>query len=581
MGTGKVSISRLKDYKIKRLQDCRNIKLILQFCNLVILQFVLSISIFAQAEYVDANNPVYDFLNRMETLGLIEHYNPFEVPKSRGEIGSYLREIITNEQKLDKADQKILKDLKTEFEYEIYGMLKSSESLIGEGSYDLFNQNEKYLFFYDDPDKANIFINLITEGEFIYRSNTSLNINSSSSLGYYGGEIRGTLLNKFGFFLRGYQGQVFGNRQTVKLKKEIAYNYKYNLEPDAGYFDETSGYVSADFDLLKLKFGRDRLMIGHGIIKPLVADNSPMFDYLLLSLKYKFFTFSYFHGKLLGNSFSTFDSVTGEENIVEEKYIGYHRMAFDLSNGVSLGAGEVIIYGDRGIDFSYLNPFTFYKSVEHSNKDRDNSMLFFDVNIKPVKGLKVFGTLLIDDISFGKIGTGWYGNKTLYHTGIFSSNLYKIIPADLSFEYIRIEPYTLTHRLSRNSFTHDGYNIGSTLDPNSELFFSQINYRFNHRLSLEVSYGYTIHGANPLNSDASVNVNVGGNINFGHRVSDSESVKFLDGDIEYLRKFSALFLYEPFNQIFFKIRVSYLNNSLQNSVNQKETQAFFVVSVRI
>jgi hypothetical protein len=549
--------------------------------KIYLLFLLLPSFIFPQAEYVPAKDPVYDFLERMETLQLIKHYNPFELPKSRGDVGSYLKEVITNKQKLNIVDQKILEDLEIEFEYEINGTLKSSESLIEENSYSLFGQNEKYLFFYDEPNMANIFINLITQGEYIHRNNTFLDISSSTSLGYYGGEIRGTLLNKFGFFLRGYQGQVFGNRQTARLKKEVAYNYKYNLEPDEGYFDETSGYISADFDLLKLKFGRDRLIVGYGGIKPIIADNSPMFDYLSLTVKYKFFSFSYFHGKLIGNSFFTFDSVTGEENIVEEKYIGYHRIAFDLSNSVSLGAGEIIIYGDRGIDISYLNPFTFYKSVEHSNKDRDNSMLFFDANIKPVEGLKVFGTLLIDDISFGKIGTGWYGNKILYHTGIFSSNLYEIMPVDLSFEYIRIEPYTLTHRLSRNSFTHDGYNLGSTLDPNSELFFSQINYRFNHRLSFAVSYGYTVHGANSLNPDGSIKVNVGSNINFGHRVGDSESVKFLDGDIEYLRKFSALFLYEPFNQILFKIRLNYFNNSMQNSVRQQETQGFFVVSVRI
>jgi hypothetical protein len=546
----------------------------------VLLLFTIVPSILlAQAEYVDANNPVYDFLNRMETLQLIKNYNPFEIPKTRKEIGNFLKEVIAYGEQLDKVDQKILADLEIEFEYEIYGTLKSSASIIGENSYNLFNQNQRYLYFYNEPRKANLFINLITQGEFILRNNSSSNIKSSTSLGYYGGEIRGTFLNKFGFFIRGYQGQVFGNRQTAKLKKEVAYNY--NLEPDQGFFDETSGYMSADFDFLKLKLGRDRLKIGHGIIKPLLNDNPPMFDYLSLNLRYKFFSFSYFHGKILGNVLTQFDSTTGEDNIVTEKYVGYHRIAFDVSPRVSFGAGEIIIYGDRGIDLSYLNPFAFYKSVEHSNQDRDNSMLFFDLNIKPVNGLKAFGTLLIDDISFGKIGSGWYGNQTLIHTGIYSANLYKIVPVDLSLEYLRVEPYTFTHRLIRNNYTSFNYNLGSDLQPNSELFFTQINYRFNNRLSLTASYGYTIHGANPLNSDGSIKENVGGNIDLGHRVSDSESVKFLDGNKEYFRNFTASFLYEPFNEMFLMFKLIHLNNSLQNSVQQKETQMFLTLSVRI
>ena len=548
--------------------------------KILFLFFAIPSLLFAQAEYVSADNPVYDFLNRMETLQLIEHYNPFEIPKSRAEIGEFLREIITNVEKLDDADKKILEDLKVEFEYEIYGTLNSSERIIGEGSYNLFSQKEKYLFFYNDEERANLFINLISQGEIIYRNNSPLDINSSTSLGYYGGEIRGTLLKKFGFFLRGYQGQIFGNKETARLKKEVAYDFKYNLEPDEGYFDETSGYISADFDLLKLKFGRDRLMIGHGELKPLIADNSPMFDYLSLNIKYDFLNFSYFHGKLLGNSTFISDSVIGGTTVVDEKYIGYHRLSFNFSPSVSLSTGEIIIYGKRGLDLSYLNPFTFYKSVEHSNQDRDNSMLFFDLNIKPISGLKVFTTFLIDDISFGKIGSGWFGNQTLLHTGIFSSNLYSIFPVDINLEYIRVEPYTFTHRLPWNNFTHNGYNISGNLQPNSELFFSQVNYRFNQRLKCSASFWFTIHGANPLNDDGNIK-NIGGDINLGHRETDSETVEFLDGDTEYFRRFSFLIFYEPINQINFSLNINYLNNSLQNSVKYKETQMFFIIGARI
>jgi len=546
---------------------------------LLLFTFVPSI-LFAQAEYVSADNPVYNFLNRMETLQLIQNYNPFELPKTRGEIGDFLKEVIVNKEKLDNVDQKILTDLGTESEYEIYGTLKSSGSIIGENSYNLFNQDQRYLYFYDEPKKANLFINVIAEGESIFRNSSSQDINSSTTLGFIGGEIRGTFLNKFGFFMRGFQGKVFGNKETAKLRNDVKVNYKYNLEPDQGFFDETSGYMSADFDFLKLKLGRDRLKIGHGIVKPLLNDNPPMFDYLSLSLKYKFFSFSYFHGKILGNVLAQFDSISGGDNIVTEKYIGYHRIAFDISPCLSFGAGEIIIYGDRGIDLSYLNPFAFYKSVEHSNQDRDNSMLFFDLDTKPINGLKVFGTLLIDDVSFGKIGSGWYGNQTLIHTGIYSANLYKIVPIDLSLEYVRVEPYTFTHRLIRNNYTSFNYNLGSDLQPNSELFFTQINYRLNNRLSITASYAFTIHGANQLNSDGSTK-NVGGNIDLGHRVSDSESVKFLDGDKEYFRNFTASFLYEPFNEMFLIFKLIHLNNSLQNSVTQKETQMFLTLSVKI
>ncbi|RPI68718.1 MAG: hypothetical protein EHM47_14175, partial [Ignavibacteriales bacterium] len=185
----------------------------------ILLFLILTPSLlFAQSEYVSVDNPVYDFLERMDVLKIIEHYNSFEIPKSRGEIGNYIKEIIKHEQNLDNTDKNILKDLITEFEVEVlaetHDSLYLSQSLIGKGDYSFFSEKQKYLFYHFNPGKANIFINLLAEGEIIYRDNPNLNINSGTTLGAYGGEIRGTVLNKFGFFIRGYQGQVFGSRET-------------------------------------------------------------------------------------------------------------------------------------------------------------------------------------------------------------------------------------------------------------------------------------------------------------------------------------------------------------------------------
>jgi hypothetical protein len=548
--------------------------------NILLIVLSIPVLIFAQAEYVSADNPVYDFLYRMESLQIIENYNQFEIPKTRREIANHLKIVIENELNLDDIDKKILNDLKTEFGYDLFGTLDYSESIIGTEPYNLLGEQEKYLFYYEDPGAANLFINLFSEGELITRIPGEGKSNSTT-LGLIGGEIRGTFLEKFGFFLRGFQGQVFGSRETARLRKSINYNFKYNLEPGDGFFDETAGYMSADFNLIKLKLGRDRLNIGHGALKPLMSSNAPMFDYLSLNLKYKFLNFSYYHGKLIGNITQVSDTITGGSNIVTEKYWGYHRLAFDLSSSFSFGAGEIIIYGDRGIDLTYLNPFTFYKSIEHSNQDRDNSMLFFDINYKPVKGLKIFGTLLIDDIRFGEIGSGWWGNQTMLHAGIASFNLYKILPADIRFEYVRIEPYTFTHRFIRNSYTHNGFMPGLDLQPNSELFFTQINYRFNHRFNFSAGFQYGLHGANPIDESGNVTGNVGGDVSLGHRVFDPETAEFLDGDLEHLRRLIFDVSFEPVNQLFFLFRLMHLNESLQNSVKINETHLFLTLMVRI
>ncbi len=547
--------------------------------KLAVLLFLLSVAAFAQDDYVSVDNQVYNFLQRMEVLHIIKGYNSFEIPKPRKDIAGYIKQVIANQDKLDKIDKKILKDLEVEFEFDLYGTLKHQQSMIGGNGYNLFSQEGKYLYYYNEPHKANLFVNLLGQGQIIGENDFQNKSNLSTTVGVIGGQIRGTFLDHFGFSLTGTDGLVMGNKEVARLRTDIRDNFKYNLDTSAAFFDETSGYLTADYDMFRLKFGRDRMRIGYGPRRSIIDDNAPPFDFLSFDIHYKFFDFSYFHGKLLGDTEFQPDSINGGINYVHEKYIGYHRIGFDISDAVNFGVGEMIIYGDRGLDLSYLNPFAFYKSVEHANQDRDNSFLFFDFANKSIEGLKIYSTLLIDDMDFSKLGTGWYANETLFDLGIFSSNLYKIIPADLKLEFTTIDPYVHTHRTGNTNFTNNGYDLGSGLQPNSVLLLGEIDYRLNYRLSINARFQYIIHGANPVLPNGTI-INVGGDEALGHRTFDSNFARLLEGDLEYSRITSLLITYEPIKQYFVTLNLSYLNESLQNSVKINQLQSFFTVSVK-
>ncbi len=549
--------------------------------KLFLLIVFISVGVYAQDEYVRTDNSIYNFLSRMEALHIINDYNSFETPKTRREIAGYLKQVIENENELNSFDKKILKDYETEFEYELFGTLKNSQGIFNQNGYDVLSQKQKYLYMYSVPQKFNLFINFLAQGEFIGDNGSIPKLNSTAVPAYIGGEIRGDIDNKFGFDLWGINGNVFGNREAAFLRHDLQYNGKLNLSNDLNYFDETQGYLTANFDYVKFKFGRDRINIGYGPIKSLIGDQAPIFNYLAMDIKYKFFTFSYFHGELLGNETFASDTVTGGVAVYEQKYIGYHRIGFNLSDAVNFGIGEFIIYGDRPIDFSYLNPFALYTSQEHSNNNRDNALMFFDYNNKSIKGLKLYGTFLIDDINLSKITTaGWYGNKFLYNIGLDSYNLYNIVPMDLKFEYVRIDPYTYSHELKNDSFTNDGYSLGSSQEPNSELFFTQANYHINYRLTLNASFAYTIHGANILDKNGNVIKNVGGNILLGYRLQDSKIAKFLDGYREYLRSFQIGANYEPFYNITFNLQLRYVDNSLEVQ-NLKRLESYFTINAQL
>ena len=545
---------------------------------LIVLLF--SSVLFAQTEYVPVSNNVYTFLERMDALGIISGYNSFELPKTRHEIASFIKEVDFQKNKLDGVDHSILDDLKTEFEYDLYGTLNNSMSLFGKEGYNPFSQKEKYIYTRTDSGVGTLFINLTGEADGILKSDRIIDKTTSAKLGIIGGEIRGTVLNNYGFYISGSNGLLLGDKETSFLRKDLQYNFKLNEKPGSTFFDETAGYLTADFNLIKFKIGRDRLKIGYGYLGALIDDNSPPFDYIGMNINYGILSFSYFHAKIAGYPGNQPDSVTQGVNLVGEKYIGYHRIGFSPSKYTEFGVGEFIIYANRPIEFAYVNPFNFYKSAEHAGQDRDNSMLFFDISNRSIAGLKLYGYLLLDDIDFGKLFTGWYGNQTIWNFGLISSNLYKYLPLDIKAEYQRIEPYVFTHRLQYNNFTNLGYPLGTFTIPNSELFFTELTYRFNYRCSASLGFIYGIHGANPVNPDGSI-FNVGGDINLGHRSFDSETVHFLNGDLEYQRIVSASINYEPYKEINFILKINYLNQSLQNSVYQKEIQSFFTLEAKL
>lgn len=545
--------------------------------KIILLLSLFSTTLLAQTEYVLSDSRVYDFLERMETLHLINKYNSYEIPKTRNEIAKYLKEVIANQNKLDNVDKNILVDLEKEFELELFGTLKNSDKLITGDHFDFLSQKEKYLYFVrDTTNNINLFFNSAGHADGIMGNYLDPSKTIAADVMSYQFQIRGTFYSKFGFFWRGGDGVVFGQREAALFRSDLQHNFKYNTFDKPNSFDiTTAGYLTADFGLVKIKFGRDRMHIGYGALPVIMDDNSNIFDYLYLSAKYKSVEVSYFHGKLIGNTTSIFDSTLGSINTVTEKNIGYHRIGLNLSNDFNIGAGEIIIYNSRPVDFTYLNPFNIYKTAQNeASKDRDNSMIIFDFNNKSIVGLKIYGVFLIDDVELAQLGTDYWGNQFIYNFGFISDNLYKNIPLQFQFEYVRQDPYVFTHRLPNNNYTNNGYSIGTFMQPNSELFLTQFNYRFTSRLKLTANFSYYLHGANLLNPDGTVKKNVGGDINLGHRQFDPINAPFLDGDRETTRRFSAKLFYEPIKDVYFSGTLTYLNESLQNSVKNKRFETF-------
>jgi len=501
-----------------------------------LILFIFSANIFSQVENVPVSHSVYAFLKRMEVRGIIKNFDDASLPISRSEVANFLKEIYSKRDKLSTKEQGYLELLMIEFENELKSENFFETSILNDGfkfKDGIFSDKAKYLYAYRDSN-INFFADLLFNLDVRFAKNSRV------ALVEIGGRLRGTYARKFGFYIQSTDGQSFGSKELALEDLRLKQNYKFN-EQGSVNFDFTEAHIKYQTNHLSFQLGRELITQGYGFSgKLFVSQTSPVFDFLKIRFKYKGVSYDFIHSWLLGAKFIIPDTVAGNMTVVNSKYLATHRLNFNFWDKFNFGVWEGVIYTKRFPELAYLNPINFYKSAEHSLQDRDNTLLGFDFKSNIFKNFQIYGTVLIDDINFPTIGTGWYGNELGYQVGFYFADFVK--DADLIFEYTRIEPYVYSHKFNENNYTHNGFLLGHQIGPNSDDFFIKIVYLLSKRAILTIFGEKIRHGKNPV--AGSDTINVGGDFNLGHRIWDAEKVKFLDGIVENNFRFGFDLIWE-------------------------------------
>jgi len=495
-----------------------------------------------QVENVPVNNQVYEFLNRMGVRGILPLYSNAMVPLSRREIADFLIQASGKRDQLTPAERDFLQKFTREFAHEINPVEEDAAVLSRDGFQGVFSQKEKYLYTYSDSSLA-LSVELL--GSVEYRSaNGDTYGGRHVSLEEHGGRIRGTVKGRLGYFLQGTDGTIFGDKELALADPRLRGNWKLRSAGSTN-FDFTDAYLRADIGWFNIEFGRERFMVGTGYAdRLLLSDNAPEFDAIRIDAHYKSLRFVYIHGSLVDDS-STFSFT----RFVDNKYFALHRVQLSLFDRLNLGLSEMIVYQRASPEFAYLNPINFYKSAEHAAGDRDNAFLNLDLELFPLSGYKVYGTWLIDDIDFSKIGTGWWGNEFGWQGGVYAAGPMGISNLDVDVEYTRLEPYVYSNRTSGDDYTHSSIGLGHHLDPNSDEWRTELSYRPLSSFRFWLSYAHDRHGENIVQNGQVVR-NVGGSVLEGHRAGDSDVAVFLDGNLVTTDRFHLRATYEPITNFF-------------------------------
>lgn len=539
-----------------------------------------SLFVFPQTENIPANHPIYHFLKRMEVKNIISRYHDAVLPLSRKEIAQFIIQIENNKDKLTETETDILADYMVEFEYDLHKSTGTSFSLFGKGD-DIvsgmvrgtFHDQEKYIYTYSDS-IFSVFVDGLMNIDF--RRSTGDGLHANASFVEVGPRLRGTIYDKLGYYFQLTNAQFWGSRDALKRDKRISQSYALGTT-DSKNFDFVEGYVRYDADIISAQIGRERVLWGNSYgVKIFLSDYPRVYDAVRVDVDYKNFKYTFLHAWILGKPDSIeINNGEGIEPLAADKYFAAHRLEYSLGNILDLGIQEITIYSNRSVDLGYLNPVTFFESVQRSRGERDNGFLAFDFQLRPIKGYELQGTLFFDDINIPKWGTRNVSNRQAYQIGIMAVEPIGIPNTSMMVEYTRVEPFTFSHNRSReNQYSSNNVLLGNQLGPNADSWFFRINHYLTHRLSLSGSLEYQRSGENIYDDQGNLIKNVGGDFLVGYRSIDPRENEFLSGILfkTWVGKFYAT--YEIINEIYLDFRYEWKQISDQSNEEKIESHDY-------
>lgn len=485
---------------------------------------------------VPPEHDVYPFLTRLELKGAFDKPLSRSLPYSRRQIGQLLAEAMDDAPRLTPVEQQQLR-------YYLYlfadALPKEASASRTPMDFEATRGSKlpwKLLRMYGDPRWAwhasgedwLIGINLHTDigVESVDSEGSSGTLNRiATGLSVYGTQ------GPFGLSMAVRDAHLSGD---VDLADPHRYPVRFQNEDRSGQgfdFDETDAHVSYEIPHVYAVFGKTTNLWASGATGSLsLSNNSSPYTQLRLKLTYEPFEMTWVQGSLIQDPPITYtvgtDSVHSEE-LYSEKWIAAHRYEFRVFKKLQIGVYDMVIYGNRGIDWNYLPPTTFLWSAEHYNHDRDNVLMGLDFRLTPGAGLEITANWLLDELKFSDLGSDWYGNKHGYQLGIHAVDPLGWDDSDLDAEVTLLRPYVYTHKYAINVVQHYGSNLGSPLQPNSVQYLLRLRKRPVRQLLLWGQATVTLHGAN---HDG---VNVGGDVlEAFDGETDSETTGLLDGDLE-------------------------------------------------
>lgn len=533
---------------------------------------------------VPIGHPVYQFLDRMETLGLISDLLDGIKPFSREKVGTYLRQLAGRQDELTSIDRRRLRDFLLDFRWETDRSQKYAQLPAGQDWYSILaspaNFKKDFLRFFkqNHPEEENhVFLWEGATDNFYFDYEQGITYEHRSddqyrSASWQSYQLRGVLNENFGYqaevSLHGLRG-----KEPYLLDHPILKGaWSEQHDPGPRYSDRTGGELALHSSYIDVTFAQQEVEWGYGESGKLILSRNPEhYPYFSISKDWGWARFISLHGKL--QSFPS-DTLSDGQKIYPDKWLAAHRLEISLYKKVTLGLNENFIYGNRYADWAYLIPFNFYRAVQHKLRDRDNATISIDLEYLARPGIKLYGTVFLDEFRKSKIGTNWFGNKQAFLGGFYLVDPFGLDNISLRLEYAAIMPWVYTHKYRINDYTSDYRSLGHWAGPNSEVWYLHLKKEWHQRFQTGLIFRQFKHGANYPNENIGGDILLGRGVLLGSQQQPRDTRKFLEGILTTEKLYQVYADFELFNDFYLSGKFSITDSRTESE--KKRLNEFFL-----
>lgn len=349
---------------------------------------------------------------------------------------------------------------------------------------------------------ADFLPDLIIGRDLVKHENTNIN-----TRGY---QLGGTIGSKFYFYSSGYENQAVlpaylnTYAQQTGMITGQAYDRSFGKrKSDWSYITAIVSYTPIKF--LNITLGQDKTFIGDGYRSLLMSDFSAPYSFLKLTANLGNVRYMAMYG-LMNDPMATRLSYQDD---YRKKWGTFHYLDWNVSNRLSLGFFDAVIWGDkddsgnkRGFDFSYASPIIFLRPAEASNGSGDNALIGFTGKYKIADGVALYGQFALDEFeskSFFADG-GSSRNKYGWQIGLRGAGLFKVKNFNYLVEFNGAKPYTYSEQQEIINYAQSSEPLAHPFGANFREVVGLLNYSYNKfDFSAEGDfgrYGLDINGLN-------------------------------------------------------------------------------------